>query len=70
MLVFPAPCVFLERACQAQLAAMTSGAELVFTPEEVCRKTAEQFRRDETRHARTWKAALRLVENDRIDYRS
>ncbi len=61
---------FLERACQAQLAAMTGGAELVFPPEEVCRKTAEQFRRDETRYARTWEAALRLVENDRIDYRS
>jgi len=61
---------FLERACQAQLAAMTGGAELVFPPEGVCRKAAEQFRRDENRHARTWKAALRLVENDRIDYRS
>jgi ribulose-5-phosphate 4-epimerase/fuculose-1-phosphate aldolase len=61
---------FLERACQAQLAAMTGGAELVLPPEEICRKTAEQFRRDETRCVRTWEAALRLVENDRPDYRS
>ena len=61
---------FLERACQAQLAAMTGGAELVFPPEEVCRKTTEQFRRDEARYARIWEAALRLLDNDRVDYRS
>ena len=60
----------LERACQAQLAAMTGGAELVFPPEEVCRKTAEQFRHDGARCARNWGAALRLVDNDRVDYRS
>jgi ribulose-5-phosphate 4-epimerase/fuculose-1-phosphate aldolase len=61
---------FLERACQAQLAAMTGGPELIFPPEEVCRKTAEQFRRDEARSAKTWEAALRLVEDGRPDYRS
>ena len=60
----------LERACQAQLAAMTGGAELVFPPEEVCRKTTQQFRRDEARYARIWEAALRLLDNDRVDYRS
>ena len=62
---------FLERACQAQIAALAGGAELVFPPEEVRSHTAAQFRRDaEGRAARGWKAALRLVENDRIDYRS
>ena len=62
---------FLERACQAQIAALAGGAELVFPPEEVRSHTAAQFRRDdEARSARAWKAALRLVEHDRIDYRS
>ena len=62
---------FLERACQAQIAALAGGAELVFPPEEVRSRTAAQFRRDaEARAARAWKAALRLVEHDRIDYRS
>jgi len=62
---------FLERACQAQVAALAGGAELVFPPEEVRSSTAAQFRRDaEARSARAWKAALRLVEHDRIDYRS
>ena len=62
---------FLERACQAQAAALAGGTELVFPPEEVRSHTAEQFRRDaEARSARAWKAALRLVEHDRVDYRS
>ena len=62
---------FLERACQAQIAALAGGAELVFPPEEVRLHTAAQFRRDaEARSSRAWKAALRLVEHDRIDYRS
>jgi ribulose-5-phosphate 4-epimerase/fuculose-1-phosphate aldolase len=62
---------FLERACQAQIAALAGSAELVFPPEEVRSHTAAQFRRDgEARAARAWKAALRLVEHDRVDYRS
>src|SRR3712207_1427588 len=61
---------FLERACQAQIAALAGGAELVFPPEEVRSHTAEQFRHDaEARSARAWKAALRLVEHDRVNYR-
>ena len=37
----------LERACAAQVAAMSGGRELVLPPEEVCRHTAEQFRLQE-----------------------
>ena len=62
---------FLERACQAQIAALAGGAELVFPPEEVRSRTAAQFRRDaEARSARAWKAALLLLEHDRVDHRS
>ncbi|MDQ2802338.1 MAG: class II aldolase/adducin family protein [Pseudomonadota bacterium] len=62
----------LERACSAQIAALSGGAELVFPPEEACRHTAEQFRRHENdeHYAMAWQAALELVENDRPDYRS
>jgi ribulose-5-phosphate 4-epimerase/fuculose-1-phosphate aldolase len=62
----------LERACQAQVAALSGGMELVFPPEEVCRHTAEQFRQQEhdEHYAMVWDAALRLIENDQPDYRS
>jgi ribulose-5-phosphate 4-epimerase/fuculose-1-phosphate aldolase len=62
----------LERACQAQVAALSGGAKLLIPPEEVCRHTAEQFRRQENEehYALVWRAALELIENDRPDYRS
>jgi ribulose-5-phosphate 4-epimerase/fuculose-1-phosphate aldolase len=62
----------LERACAAQVAALAGGHELLTPPEEVCRHTAEQFRGQENdeHYAMVWDAALRLIENDRPDYRS
>ncbi len=62
----------LERACQAQIAALSGGAELLLPPEDVCRHTAEQFRRQENpqHYALVWNAALRLIERDQPDYRS
>ncbi len=62
----------LERACQGQVAALSGGTELLQPPEEVCRHTAEQFRRQENdeHYAMVWTAALELIENDRPDYRT
>ncbi len=62
----------LERACQAQVAALSGGAELLTPPEEVCRHTAAQFRRQENEehYALVWSAALELIEGGRPDYRS
>ncbi len=62
----------LERACAAQVAALAGGQALVYPPEEVCRHTAEQFRVQENDDHYTWMwdSALRLIENDRPDYRS
>lgn len=62
----------LERACQAQVAAMSGGAELLYPPEEVCRHTAEQFRAQEhdEHYELVWSAALALIENERPDYRT
>ncbi|WP_439550632.1 class II aldolase/adducin family protein [Falsiroseomonas sp.] len=64
---------YLERACQAQVAALAGGAKLVLPPEEVRLKTAEQFapKNPPSPHINlAWEASLRLIENDPISYRS
>lgn len=63
---------YLERACQAQISAMSGGAELVMPPESVRLHTARQFNRgsDESAFAMAWGAALRLIEDGKPDYRS
>lgn len=63
---------YLERACQAQVAAMSGGAELVSPPEAVRVHTAQQFEGDGNpdRYDFMWESCLRLIENDRPDYRT
>jgi ribulose-5-phosphate 4-epimerase/fuculose-1-phosphate aldolase len=65
---------YLERACQAQVAALAGGAELILPPESVRVHTAAQFNRpgeDALDHYEwAWGSALRLIENDRPDYRA
>jgi len=62
----------LERACAAQVDAMSGGRELVLPPPEVCAHTAEQFRQNEveSHYEMAWGAALRLIEDSKPDYRS
>lgn len=62
----------LERACSAQVAALSGGREIILPPHEVCAHTAEQFRKQENdqHYAMVWNAALRLVEGGRPDYRA
>jgi len=62
---------FLERACQAQVQALSGGRKLVFPPAEVCRRTAAQFSRDESMEIMNaaWNAALRLIDDPASDYR-
>ncbi|MDB5828163.1 MAG: class aldolase/adducin family protein [Variovorax sp.] len=54
---------FLERACQAQVKACSSGRQLSIPSEEVCRRTAAQFRpaNSESYETMRWQAALRLL---------
>jgi len=61
----------LERACQAQLAAMAGGAELIVPPPEVCERTAAQFEQldDLAHYDRVWESALRLIEGQGPDWR-
>ena len=63
---------YLERACQAQVAALAGGAELVTPPEAVRLHTAQQFDREGglEHYEMMWESCLRLVEHDRPDYRS
>ena len=63
---------YLERACQAQVAALSGGCELVIPSKEVCEHTAQQFVGDDdpARYDFMWESCLRLIENDRPDYRS
>lgn len=64
---------YLERACQAQVAALAGGAKLVLPPENVRLKTAAQFapKNPPSPHINlAWEASLRLIENDPISYRT
>jgi len=56
---------FLERACQAQIQAMSGGAKLTLPPVEVRKRVAEQFNRDTSGEIRNiaWQAALRLIDD-------
>ena len=63
----------LERACAAQVAALSCGRELILPAPEVCQHASDQFKSfeaDEAHYAMLWSAALRLIENAPIDYRS
>lgn len=55
---------FLERACQAQIKALTGGRPIVYPPEAVRLRTADQFDREEEHmHTRlVWQSALRLLD--------
>ncbi len=63
---------YLERACQAQVAAQSGGAELILPPEEVRLKTAAQFNRDTVldHYEWAWGSALRLIEGQGADWRA
>jgi ribulose-5-phosphate 4-epimerase/fuculose-1-phosphate aldolase len=62
----------LERACAAQVAALSCGREILLPPGEVCAHTSEQFHlmENDEQYGWMWQSALRLIEHDRPDYRS
>jgi len=61
---------FLERACQAQIQALSGNSKLIQPSEEVCRLAAQQFDRDEAEEIiqLSWKATLTLIEDQRESY--
>jgi ribulose-5-phosphate 4-epimerase/fuculose-1-phosphate aldolase len=62
---------YLERACQAQIAAQSGGAELEFPPESVRLKTSTQSNRPASvaHNEWAWGSALRLIEGQGPDWR-
>lgn len=61
---------FLERACEAQLAAQAAGMEqILIPPADVCEHTAGQYRHDEIPGwvDMAWSAALRLIDAENSD---
>lgn len=61
---------FLERACQAQIQALSGGVALTLLSEAVCRHTAAQFARDgiDGIIELAWQAALSLIEAQRAEW--
>jgi ribulose-5-phosphate 4-epimerase/fuculose-1-phosphate aldolase len=63
----------LERACAAQVAALSCNRELTIPPPAVCQHASDQFKSfesDTAHYAMLWDAALRLIEHGAHDYRS
>src|SRR3984885_7678930 len=62
----------LERACAAQVAALSCGREVILPPPDVCAHTAEQFRGQENdaHYSWMWESALRMTQNWPPDFRS
>jgi ribulose-5-phosphate 4-epimerase/fuculose-1-phosphate aldolase len=62
--------IHLERACQAQVAALAGGQELVTPPPAVAAKVAQQFARPgRTAPANAWAALLRMLDRSDPSYR-
>jgi ribulose-5-phosphate 4-epimerase/fuculose-1-phosphate aldolase len=61
---------FLERACQAQIQALSGNSKLIQPSPEVCRLAAQQFDREEAEEIiqLSWKATLTLIEEQRESY--
>ncbi|MNZ85424.1 aldolase II superfamily protein [compost metagenome] len=61
---------FLERACQAQVAALAGGRQLRFPPRDVCELVARQSREeiDSDLHLLAWASAKRLIAAEEADY--
>lgn len=61
---------FLERACQAQIGALSGGARVLVAPEAVAEKVARQFERpDRVSRTKHWDACLRLLDRGDTSYR-
>jgi ribulose-5-phosphate 4-epimerase/fuculose-1-phosphate aldolase len=58
---------YLERACQIQVAALSTGRELIAPGPEVCAKVGRQF--DRPRGGREWRALVRQLDREDPSYR-
>lgn len=62
---------YLERACQAQIAALAGGAKIVMPPKEVAEKVARQFERPGYQEKKgEWRALLRMLDRTDPSYKT
>jgi ribulose-5-phosphate 4-epimerase/fuculose-1-phosphate aldolase len=61
---------YLEKACEIQIAALSTGRELILPAPEVCEKVARQYEDDdEPAGTREWRALLRQLDRADPSYR-
>ncbi|MBU0726619.1 MAG: class II aldolase/adducin family protein [Alphaproteobacteria bacterium] len=61
---------YLQKACEAQVAALAGGGELKLVPDDVAEHAAQQFERGgEKSSNRPWQALLRTLEREDTSYR-
>lgn len=62
---------YLERACQAQIAALAGGAALAVPPAEIAQRVAGQFERPGYQESKgEWRALLRLLDRTDPSYKT
>ncbi|MBO6827119.1 MAG: class II aldolase/adducin family protein [Sneathiella sp.] len=59
---------YLEKACQAQIQALSGGAELILPPEEVCLTAKEQFMSRSDVQTLEWPGLLRILDRKGSNY--
>jgi ribulose-5-phosphate 4-epimerase/fuculose-1-phosphate aldolase len=61
---------YLDQACRIQIAAQSSGAGLSMPPDEVLKRTSNQFNSDVNRGWLPWQALRRKLDREQPDYRN
>ena len=62
---------YLERACQAQIAAMAGGAKLIIPSQEIAEKVAQQFERPGYQERKgEWRAFIRMLDKTDPSYKT
>jgi ribulose-5-phosphate 4-epimerase/fuculose-1-phosphate aldolase len=59
---------FLERACQVQILAQSTGRPLIAVPDDVVRRTAELMQRDEAGPGKLFEAVKRRLDRESPGY--
>jgi ribulose-5-phosphate 4-epimerase/fuculose-1-phosphate aldolase len=62
---------YLEKACRAQIEALSCQRELVVPPEAICERTAQQYETVGVQQpgVRLWKALVRKLDAEHSTYR-
>lgn len=61
---------YLEQSCKLQIMAQSTGAQLLFPPDSVLKRTTAQFSEDATKGWLPWQALRRKLDREQPDYRN